>query len=687
MHESAVEILSPNGPIAKHLQGFEPRPQQLQMAAAVEAAMRRQGTLLVEAGTGVGKSFAYLVPAIIRAVEPGERVVIATHTIALQEQLIDKDIPLLRQALPHEFTAVLVKGRGNYLSLRRLMLASERSPLLFQDPDQLQALQIIEDWAYETTDGTLATLPQLPRAEVWDRVQSDAENCMGRKCPTYDKCFYQQARRSMERANILICNHAIFFADLALRGCAPDGHGFLPDYRHVILDEAHNVEDVACEHFGLSLPEARVKHLLSILYSKRGRGGRADRARGFLASLSQMQGAHDVVASATDAVLTAREACDEFCTGVLRWAERISRRPNTRPEESLSVRIRSPREFANPLSDAMSSLADLLDAIKQSAPNEEDAFELNAYVNRARGIAQATTTLVDQTLIDSVYWVEVQTRRSAAEHAPPSRHVTLAAAPVDVSGTLRQRLFRENLSVTLTSATLTTGKDDFSHLVTRLGCPENAEKIIVGSPFDFARQVRLIIESDLPEPGEPGYEARLADRIAHHLHATNGGAFVLFTSFATLRDCATRLRTLLANSRVPALPLIVHGEEGPRGLLLRRFRETPNAVLLGTASFWQGVDVRGDTLRNVIITRLPFDPPDQPLVEARAEKLRSHGTNPFLGDALPRAIIRFKQGFGRLIRSRSDTGRVVILDSRIRTKPYGKQFLNSLPEGVRPAAI
>jgi len=686
MTQSAIDILEAEGAVARRLAGFEPRTEQLQMAAAVEGAMERKGVLLAEAGTGVGKSFAYLVPAILRVAEKAERVVVATHTIALQEQLIEKDIPLLRAALPHEFSAVLVKGRGNYLSLRRLKMASERAGLLFPDPDQQQTLQAIEDWAYETADGTVATLPQMTRPDVWDRVQSDADNCMGRRCPTYDKCFYQQARRRMERANILICNHAIFFADLAMRSGDADARGFLPDYQHVILDEAHNVEDVACEHFGRSLPEARVRHLLSVLHVMRG-GRRGGKARGFLATYFPRPEQEEACAKSIQAVELAREACDEFFVGMMEWGEgRSQRASEVGGHEGFTVRIRKRGAFENALTPAMEELARRLEDLKESAAREEDAFELNAYAKRAREIAVGADALVEQRSGEHVFWMDVQRRRgSGGGSLRGQRHVTLASAPVDVSGILRERLFSRGVSVTLTSATLTTGQKNFTHIATRLGCPDHTQQLTLGSPFDYEKQVQFFAEAGLPEPGESGYVERLAERVLHHVLATNGGAFVLFTSYTTLRECASRLKEMLNPKSGRVLPLIVHGQDGPRGLLLRRFRETPNSVLLGVASFWQGVDVRGEALRNVIITRLPFDAPDQPLTEARGELIKAGGGNAFRDDALPRAVIRFKQGFGRLIRSRTDTGRVVVLDSRIQNKPYGKVFLKALPAGLRLA--
>ncbi len=659
MPVNVSDLLSVGGAISRRLPGFESRPQQVEMAAAVERALDDRAGLVVEAGTGVGKSFAYLIPAIKRIVEHEERVIVATHTINLQEQLIENDIPLLNAIIPHEFSAVLVKGRSNYVSLRRLKLASERQERLLADDEARHSLHIVEDWAYATKDGSLATLPQLPRPEVWDFAQSDTHNCMGRRCPTFNTCFYQAARRRMENGDLLICNHALFFADLALRS---QGVRFLPPYDHVILDEAHSIEDVAADHFGISLSNARVMHLLNLLYRQRQR-------RGFLTTVRLKGNSTVGLDTAIEQTMTCRHAADVLFDSLRHWQQARARG---------NGRIREPNIVDDPLGSEMKTLADTLKLLGEKVSNDADEFELKSYVERAAGIAADLDSLLDQRIDDCVYWLESsQPPRTSARSARP--RLTLRCMPIDVGPVLREHLFDSEASVVMTSATLATAPDDFSHFINRVGC-EAAGTLQLGSPFDHAAQMTVLVDRSMLPPDDPQYVEQLCPRILRHIHETRGGAFVLFTSFAMLDRVAEAIRSQLVDDDYPVL---VHRQDGPRGLLLTRFRQDERSVLFGTASFWQGVDVRGQTLRNVIITRLPFDVPDQPLIEARHERIRDRGGHPFFEDQIPRAVLRFKQGVGRLIRSTEDTGRVVVLDPRIVTKGYGRQFLAALPDGVR----
>ncbi|MEO1008230.1 MAG: helicase C-terminal domain-containing protein [Planctomycetota bacterium] len=670
-------LLGRDGPIARALgDGYEPREPQLGMASAVEHAMDERAGLLVEAGTGVGKSFAYLVPAIVRAVCRGERVLVSTHTIALQEQLIERDIPFLQRTLEEELAGsvehpaalrpCLVKGRGNYVSVRRLELASARQHSLLPDAASRRSLHVIEDWAYQTRDGTLSTLPALDRPAVWDRVQSDSGNCMGRKCPRNAQCFYQNARRAMEGANLLVTNHALFFSDRALR---MRGAGFLPVVDHVVLDEAHTVEDVAGDHFGLSLTEGRAMHLLGILLHARTR-------KGYLARLElpDDRAVHRAIEAVEEAEAAARELFGSLAA--------LAGTPASGWGAAATTRVREPDVIANPVSPAFADLAQRLrllrDELSEDARYDADRYELNSYVLRADEIARTSEELLAQSVPGCVYWIE------HGQSGGGRPRVALAAAPIEVGPILERELFGREHSVVLTSATIaTSAREDggFAHARDRLGAGE-AETLALGSPFDYASQVRLVVDPRVGSPGrgaDRGYESRLSAAIVEHVGGTHGGAFVLFTSLRLLRAMARATRDALGRQGIA-----VHAQEidGPRGELLARFREDPSSALFGAASFWQGVDVPGAGLRNVLITRLPFDPPDRPVAEARAERLRERGEDPFRVDALPRAVIRFKQGFGRLVRSASDTGRVVVLDPRIVRSGYGRAFLAAVPEGV-----
>jgi len=642
--EAPIGALAPGGTLDAAIPHFEDRPEQRRMAAAVSAALADERALLVEAGTGTGKTLAYLVPAL----ESGQRVVVSTGTRALQDQIVRHDLPLLRQIVARPFVAVALKGVANYVckrkleELRQTVIPGTRPASVEADHEALLR------WVAETTTGDRSEVEAIAEsAPIWAEVTTTPETRLGPRCPHFERCFVTQARRAAEKADLVLVNHHLYFADLALRTAHP-GARVLPEHDAVIFDEAHQLEDVATEHFGVRMTNGRMGALVRDAHLTGGLG--ADHAAAIA----------DVERASATFFLEARRALH----GLAADGGRV-----VLPPELLGAGSRQDAWFA--LDSALEDLARTCDLEALPPPPDHDEDEREAgrreqiasIARRCRAARDDLAELAEQRQRQHVYWGETR------NHA-----TTLAAAPIAVAELVRRLIVHGDATAIFTSATLATSAG-FGYTRQRLGLvPDEVDELAVTSPFDYRRQALLYVPHDLPVPGNDGLPPEVAARAAELCAITGGRAFLLFTSHRAL-DAAARLLAKLP------YPILRQGD-APRAMLLDRFRATPGSVLLGTGSFWEGVDVPGDALSLVVIDKLPFAPHTDPLNAARAQAVAARGGDPFSELQLPQAAIALKQGFGRLIRRRDDRGIVAILDPRVVGRGYGRTLLDALPTGL-----
>lgn len=642
------DVFSETGLLSKS-SNFSYRPQQQEMAVAVAHTLEQKGVLSVEAGTGVGKSLAYLIPAVKFAIERDRKAVISTHTINLQEQLIGKDLPIVKQLIGKEFDAVLLKGRANYICPLRLRRVLERPRDLFSS-SETEELKAIADWAEGTHDGSRSDMDFEPSGKVWSQVCSEAHVCTRKTCGRGDDCFYQNVKKRAEKAEVIVVNHTLFFTlfgqeleSIELGESKDDGFLFPNDF--AILDEAHTMEDVAAKQLGLRLSHAGLCFDVQRLYNPKTK-------RGLLKTMRAgegMQCAEELLARADDFFDEVAEAV-EFG----QYSREFRVRKEGLVDNTLALHL---RDFWTAVEEAAEKLE------KESSVRSE----LMDGARRMREVHGALKMFLDQEDTQSVYWVEKTGR--------DGDNMVLQSAPVNVADRLRNTMFARGKTCVLTSATLGAGDDDLGYFRRRVGA-EKGRALKIGSPFDYQKQMEVYVMQSMPDPGSEKYEEQLVHWIERVLKYTEGKAFVLFTSYRVMRNVAEAMEDYFDEM---GWRLLVQGDGTPRHQMVDIFREDIHSVLFGTDSFWAGVDVPGESLSNVIVTRLPFSVPDHPLIACKIEAIEEEGGNAFMEYSVPEAIIKLRQGVGRLIRNENDSGMVVILDNRVVTKRYGKMFLDALP--------
>lgn len=693
---------------------FEARPEQLEMARAIFAAAREKNHLLVEAGTGTGKSYAYLVPLILWAVETKKRVMVATGTKALQQQLVERDLPFLHELfkthLGTDFKFALCLGTGNYVCPRRL--AKTESLGLFGDSKEVEQLQEVHRFSASSPTGRNIDLPFEPARGLWAQVNRESDLCLARNCPHFEQSFYWKARREQEKAQVLVANHHLLFAHIAAGGNAG---GVLPPFDALVIDEAHHAEDVAASYLGLEISNLSAAKLIELLSNRK--SGKT------VISAAKWPQRGELESRLNEAASEAREAVGRFFEN-LQVAMRFD------DGRSHTVRITRPNIIANELEEPIQRLESVIESALRLAVLSEDeelSRELEGFANRCAEMRRATRDILGQTRDGYVYWTQSVPRLpdgfGKAARVP---RLSLHGAPIEVAQSMRESVWKQFKPTILTSATLTTG-GSFDFLIERLGLsvpivapePDDATNarnsarvatpieapttdpsdaatagvaaskadeeieefdvrtLTLGSPFDYPKNALIYVAADLPDPSTnvSFWEKAAIMRAAEVVKRTEGRAFILCTSYRLLDQTAQFLEKVM-----PRTIRILRQGEMARGKLLSEFRRDTHSVLVGTTSFWQGVDVPGESLSCVVIMKLPFAVPDEPMVQARVETIKERGQDAFVGYQVPQAVMMFRQGFGRLIRTATDRGVVAILDPRVKTKPYGRTFLESLPD-------